>query len=120
MKVVFDYYMYVALPILAVSLLTMCLGLAFSPIEAKVKKVALAFFAFVALVGLGMSRDISHLNLVGILHALTAISIATICYKYFRSIYSTFQFVPCALIVFVVCFNLLNDDVGLTLMGRWN
>lgn len=98
----------------------MCFGLAFSPIEAKVKKVALAFFAFVALVGLGMSRDISHLNLVGILHALTAICIAAICYKYVRNIYSSFLFVPCALIVFVVGFNLLNDDVGLTLMGRWN
>ena len=120
MKLVFDYYMYVAAPLLSVSLLTMCFGLAFSPIEAKGKKFALAFVSFVALVGLGMSKDISYLNLVGILHALTAIGIAAICFKYVGNIYSSLLFVPCALIVFVVCFNLLNDDVGLTLMGRWN
>jgi hypothetical protein len=97
----------------------MCFGLALSPIQAKGRKVTLAFLVYVALVGLGMSKDISYLNLIGLLHALTAICIAVVCYQYIQNIFSSFLFVPCALIVFIVCFNLLNDSMGLTLMGRW-
>lgn len=86
----------------------------------RLQAAALALVAYLAIVALGMSVNIKHLNLIGIGHALIAFAIAALVARHLGVRAGWLLVVPCLFIVVVVLFNIANEDIGLELMGRWN
>jgi NAD/NADP transhydrogenase beta subunit len=87
--------------------------------EGKIIQSVKAVLVFLALVALGMSDNIKHLNLIGVAHALIAMIMTFFAIEHFRTKVAYLLWVPCLLIAIVVVFNLFNSGIGLELLGRW-
>ncbi len=116
---IFNNYIWFSWSVISVSFIALILGMLFTVKEGKIIQSVKALLVFLALVALGMSDNIKHLNLIGVAHALIAIVITFFAIKHFRTQVAYLLWVPCLLIVIVVVFNLLNSCIGLELLGRW-
>jgi len=117
---VFEHYVEVAkitivgvLPLILIAVLVTRKG-------GRLQGAALALVAYVAIVALGMSGNIKNLSLIGIAHALIAFAIAALAARKLSVGAGWLLLVPCFFILVVVIFNLLNEGIGLELMGRWS
>jgi NAD/NADP transhydrogenase beta subunit len=116
---IFNNYIWFSWSIISVSFAALILGMLFTVKERKIQQTVKAVLVFLALMALGMSDNIKHLNLIGFAHALIAIVITFFAIKHFRTQVAHLLWVPCLLIAIVVIFNLLNSGIGLELLGRW-
>jgi len=117
---IFEHYVSVAQITIASVLPLMLVAVLATRKTGKLKAAALALIAYLAIVALGMSGNIKHLNLIGVAHALIAFAIAGLAARHLDVRAGWLLFVPCFFIVVVVLFNIVNDDIGLELLGRWN
>lgn len=116
----FEHYVIASQIAIAGVLPVMLVAIAITRKTARLQAAAVAFIAYLAIVALGMSSDIKHLTLIGVVHALIAFAIAAFAARYLKVGAGWLLMVPCFFILVVVLFNLANEDIGLELMGRWN
>lgn len=116
---IFEHYASVAQLTIAVVLPLMLGAVLFTRKTGRLKAVAVALLAYLAIVALGMSGNIKHLSLIGVAHGLIAFAIGALAVKYLRVKAGWMLFVPCFFIVIVIIFNISNQGIGLELMGRW-
>jgi len=116
---IFEHYVSVAWPAIAIVLPLMLVAVLFTRRTGRLKAVAVALVTYLAIVVLGMSSDIKHLSLIGVAHALIAFGIAALAVEYLKVWAGWLLFVPCFFIAIVVIFNIVNQGMGLELMGRW-
>ncbi|MGK7295488.1 MAG: hypothetical protein ACNS61_06610 [Candidatus Wenzhouxiangella sp. M2_3B_020] len=117
---VFEHYIGVSQIAIAVALpLTLVTALVAGK-GGRLKAVAVAFTAYLAIVALGMSSDIKHLSLIGAAHAAIAFVIAGATARHLGLRAAWPLLVPCLFIAVVMIFNVAHDGMGLELMGRWN
>jgi len=116
---IFEHYVSVAqltipgvLPIMLVAVLV-------TRKTGKLQAAGLALIAYLAIVALGMSGNIKHLNLIGVAHALIAFAIAGLAARRLEVRAGWLLFVPCFFIAMALLFNIANEGFGLELMGRW-
>ncbi len=117
---IYNNFIWFSVSAISVSLIALIVGMLFTVKEEKTKQIAKAILVFLALVALGMSDNIKHLNFVGFAHALIAFVITFFATKHFRTQVAYLLWVPCLLIAILLIFNLLNTGIGLELFGRWN
>ena len=117
---VFEHYVGVAQITIAVALPLMLVAVLITRKTGRLRAAAVALVAYIATVALGMSSDIKHLTPIGIAHALIAFAIAAMAARHLQVRAGWLLLIPCFFIFVVVVFNLLNEGIGLELMGRWN
>ncbi|QKK03053.1 MAG: hypothetical protein HND55_10615 [Pseudomonadota bacterium] len=117
---IFEHYVGVAQVTIASVLPLMLVAILVTRKTGRLQAAGLALVAYLAIVALGMSGNIKHLNLVGVVHALIAFAIAALVARHLDVRAAWLLAVPCVFIVVVVLFNMANEDLGLELMGRWN
>jgi len=117
--IVFDHFIWVSWISISVSFTTLILGMLWKIKTPHVLSMARLSCMFIAIVALGMSSDIKHLNYIGICHALIATAIAVFATRHLKTKFAYLLFVPCSLIAIVIVFNLLHKNIGLELLGRW-
>ncbi|MEX2498957.1 MAG: hypothetical protein WD397_08810 [Wenzhouxiangellaceae bacterium] len=116
---IFEHYVGVA-QLTIVTVLPLMLGAVLMTRKTgKLQAAAVALVVYLAIVALGMSDNIKHLSLIGVSHGLIAFAIAALAARHLNVRAGWLLFVPCFFIVVVVLFNLVNEDMGLELMGRW-
>lgn len=115
----FEHYVGVAQITIAGVLPLMLVAVLVTRKTGKIHAAAVALLAYIAIVALGMSDNIKHLSLIGIAHALIAFAIAALAARHLDVRAGWLLIVPCFFIVVVVLFNVVNEDIGLELMGRW-
>lgn len=117
---VFEHYVLVAQSTIAIVLPLMLGAVLFTRKTGRLRAAAVALLAYLVIVALGMSDNIKHLSLIGVVHGLVAFAIAALAARHLEVRAGKLLFVPCFFIVVVVLFNLANESMGLELMGRWN
>ncbi len=116
---IFKYYFVVSVATSGFAFVLMALGLLIHQKQQKLKTTLTMILAFMAIVALGMSNDIKHVNFVGCIHATIAFCIAIRFATSSKSAFAKLLYVPCGLIVIVLLFNMLHVGRGLELFGRW-
>jgi len=116
---IFEHYVSVAPLTIAIALPLMLGAVLFTRKTGRLKAVAVALVAYLAIVALGMSDSIKHLSLIGVAHGLIAFAIAALAARHLDVRAGWLLFVPCFFIAIVVIFNIANQGMGLELMGRW-
>jgi len=116
---IFDYYFQVSSSSILSGLVLICIGMLIWPVGSRWKDSLFAVLIYIAIVALGMSGNIKHLSLIGIVHAITAFCIAWLAIRYFANRVSYLLLVPCFFILVVILFNVSSEGRGLELMGRW-
>lgn len=117
---VFEHYVGVAQITIASALPLMLVAVLITRKTGRLRAATVALVAYIAIVALGMSSDIKHLTPIGIAHALIAFAIAAMAARHLQVRAGWLLLIPCFFIFVVVVFNLLNEGIGLELMGRWN
>lgn len=116
---VFEHYVPIARVALVTGLLFLIVGMLVYPAKRRVIDCLSSSVLYVIVVALGMSANIKHLSVIGIAHAATAIGIVIIAIYTYKNRASWLLAIPIFLILVVLVFNLVNDQRGLELMGRW-
>ncbi len=116
---IFEHYVGVAQITIACALPLMLVAVLVTKKVGRLEAVAVALLVYLAIVALGMSGNIKHLSLIGVVHALIAFTIAGLAARHLGVRAGRLLFVPCFFIAVTVVFNLANEDMGLELMGRW-
>jgi len=115
----FKHYVSVANAVVLGGLALLIVGMLVFPAKRRVIDCLSSMVIYVAVVALGMSADIKHLNLIGYAHAATAFAIVILAIRSYRTRASWLLAVPCLLILVVLVFNMAHEQRGLELMGRW-
>ena len=119
-ELLFNHYVSVAAVAVPGGLALLIVWMLVSPAKRRVIDCLSSIVIYLALVALGMSEDIKHLNAIGVAHAATAFGIAILAIRSYRNRASWLLAIPCLLILVVLVFNAANEGRGLELMGRWN
>ena len=117
--VTFEYYFTFSVVTSGFAFVLMVVGLLIHQKQQKLKTTLAMILAFMAIVALGMSNDIKHVNFIGCIHAIIAFCIAIRFATSSKSVFAKLLYVPCGLIVIVLLFNILHVGRGLELFGRW-
>ncbi|WP_042144604.1 MULTISPECIES: hypothetical protein [unclassified Pseudoalteromonas] len=119
-EIIFDNYIWFSWSIIITSLFVLVIAVYLQSENNKLAESGKAFCIFCALVALGMSGDIKHLNINGVFHLLIAFSIAWFSVRKYKSQISYLFYAPCVLILIVIAFNFSHLNIGLELLGRWS
>ena len=116
----FEHYVSVANAVVPGGLALLIAGMLLFPAKRRVIDCLSSMVIYVAVVALGMSKDIKHLDVIGYAHAATAFAIVILAIRSYKNRASWLLAIPCLLILVVLIFNIVNEQRGLELMGRWN
>jgi len=115
----FKHYVSIASIVVPGGLALLVTGMLVFPAKRRVIDCLSSMAIYVAIVALGMSEDIKHPSLIGYIHAATAFAIVILAIRSYKNRASWLLATPCLLILVVLAFNMVNEQRGLELMGRW-
>ncbi|HKJ89842.1 MAG TPA: hypothetical protein VJ960_01820 [Oceanipulchritudo sp.] len=119
-NLIFQYYVPVASSFILGGLILIGMGMLLWPVTSRLKDSLFAVLIYISIAALGMSGNLKHLSPIGLIHAITALSLAILAIKHYKNRISYLFLVPCLFTGVVLLFNLFSEGRGLELMGRWN
>jgi len=115
----FEHYAPVASVVVPGGLVLLIVGMLVFPAKRRVIDCLSSMIIYLAVVALGMPANIKFLSVIGFVHAATAFGIVILAIRSYKNRASWLLAIPCLLILVVLVFNMVNEQRGLELMGRW-